>query len=389
MIASSPLLQDGIALLDADRALRAGLGDRRASFELSVVEMPRHAGFLVAAGLEEAAAKLTRKGPDPDELQRLQRTVGFSDDLARRLAGALLAVDVDAVPEGTPVFAGAPLATIEGPLVEALLACALVTPALHRGILVATRASRLHLAAGGGLLIDGSAARAASSGESLAIARAAHVGGAAATTSAFAAMALGIPFRGEPTLDFGALVTPEMPTEEGWGPPDRLIPLGGDDEEAQLVEAQRLDQRAGGWIASGLSGTTGVQVALRHEIVALEQEGAWVPRRGVSDRSGAHPGRKMVTRYLDADGRAVVDVVHLTHERMRSPRALGAARLQPLARAVLRGGRALEAPEPPRAGRERAVSARQLLPRAVTHLHAPERYRVELSAGVLGLRTAE
>jgi nicotinate phosphoribosyltransferase len=94
----------------------------------------------------------------------------------------------------------------------------------------------------------------------------------------------------------------------------------------------------------------------------------------------------MVARYIDAADRAVVDVVHVAHERMRAPRSLGAVRLVPLARPVMRGGRALEAPEPPRAGRERSIAARQQLPPAVTRLRAPARYRVELSPGVAALR---
>lgn len=385
MTIGSPLLWDGLALLDADRALRAGLADRRASFELAVADMPPHTGFLVTAGLEEALDVLGGPAPTADEVQRAQRTVGFTDDLAARLTGAAPAVDIDAVPDGTVAFAGAPLATVEGPLADALLACALLAPALRRGTIIATRAARLHLAAGGGLIIDDAAACASSAGEALVIARAAHVGGAAATTSALAAAALGIPFRAEPLLDLGALTPPELRSDEGWGPPDRLVPLGGADEEALLIEAQRLGVRASGWIASGLADAAGVQLALRCELTALEQDGAWVPRRGASDRSDVFPGRKMVARYVDDAGRAVADVVHLSNERMRSPRSLGAARLQPLSRAALRGGRVLESPESPRAGRERAVAARQQLPPAVTHLRAPARYRVELSPGVLAL----
>jgi len=390
MFAASPLLWDGLALLDAERALRAGLGERRASFELGVAEMPAHTGFLVAAGVEEALASIGRLGPNEEDVRQAQRTVGFGDALAERLTGATLAVDVDAVPDGTPVFAGAPIVAVEGPLVEVLLAAARIAPALRRGTAIATRAARLHIAAGVGLVVDGAAARASSSGEALAIARAAHVGGAASTTSALAAAALGIPFRGEALLDLGALA-PEGTrayADDGWGSPDQLVALGGSDEEARLVEVRRQGVAADGWIASGLADTPGVELAIRVELVALEQDGVWAPRRGASGRAAVLPGRKMVARYADADGRAMADVVHLAHERMRSPRTVGAARLVPLSRSVMRGGRALEAPEPARVGRERSVAARQLLPPAVTHLRAPARYPVELSPEVIALRDA-
>ena len=71
------------------------------------------------------------------------------------------------------------------------------------------------------------------------------------------------------------------------------------------------------------------------------------------------PGRKRIARYSDMTGRLVADVVHLQNERMQAPKSLGASTLTPLARAVMRGGRTLEAPEPVKAGRERAIAARQ------------------------------
>jgi nicotinate phosphoribosyltransferase len=388
MAGSSPLLRDGVALLDAERVLRAGLGDRRASLEICFAEMPPHVGFLVAAGVEDARDALAHARLDEEEVAQARRAVGFGDELAGRLARAAFTVDVDAVPDGTVAFAGTPVATVEGPFVEAVLVAALLAPAIRRGTAVATRAARLHVAAGGGLIVDGASARAASPAEALAIARAAHIGGAAATTCALAASALALPFRGEPQLDLGALSPVEARSDEGWGPPsaDRLVPLGGRDEEALLVEAKRRGATAGGWIASGLADEGAALIAVRSDLVALEQGGAWAPRRGASDRADVVPGRKRVARYFDAAGRAVADVVHLVHDRMLAPSALGAAKLTPLARAVMRGGRALESPEPPRAGRERSVAMRQLLPPAIVHLRGPGRYPVELSPGVLALR---
>lgn len=390
MPGSCPLLRDGIALLDAERLVRAGIAERRASLELSFAELPPHAGFLVVAGAEDARDAIARARLDEEAVSIARRVIGFGDGLARRLARAALTVDVDSVPDGSVVFAGAPIASVEGPFVEVVLVAALIAPAIRRGTAVATRAARLHAAAGGGLVIDGAAARAATAAEALAIARAAHVGGAAATTSALAAAALGVPFRAEPMIDLGALSPVEARSDEGWGPPsmDRLFGLGGRDEEALLVEARRRGVGAGGWIASGLLDEGAAGIALRCDLVALEQGGAWAPRRGASDRGDVIPGRKMVARYVDGAGRAVADVVHLLHERMRAPRSLGAAKLSPLARAVMRGGHALEAPEPARAGRERSIAARQALPPAVAHLRAPARYPVELSPGVVALRDA-
>ncbi|WP_437656445.1 hypothetical protein [Sorangium sp. So ce1182] len=389
MVRASPLLSDGRALLDADRLLRAGVGDRRASFELAFTAMPPHAGFLVVAGVESALDALALDGGrlDPAEVFAARAACGLSDALVERLAGAPLSVDIDAMPDGTVAFPGTPVVSVEGPFVEALLVGALLVPALRRGTAAATRAARLHIAADGGAVVDGSSARVPFAEEALALARAAHVGGAAATTSALAAAALGIPFRGEAGIDLGELAPPPSPLEGSWPwYADRLIDLGGRDEEALLLEARRVGTTAGGWVASGLAEPAEGLPAVRYELVALEESGAWALRQGTSGRGDVIAGRKMVARYYDEAGRAVTDVIHLAHERMLAPRALGVARLAPLTRTVVRGGHALESPEPPSVGRERSVAARQLLPYAVTHLRAPARYPVQLSPALIALR---
>ncbi|WP_438006511.1 hypothetical protein WME89_49395 [Sorangium sp. So ce321] len=389
MVRASPLLSDGRALLDADRLLRAGVGDRRASFELAFTAMPPHAGFLVVAGVESALDALALDGGrlDAAEVFAARAACGLSDALVERLAGAPLSVDIDAMPDGTVAFPGTPVVSVEGPFVEALLVGALLVPALRRGTAAATRAARLHIAADGGAVVDGSSARVPFAEEALALARAAHVGGAAATTSALAAAALGIPFRGEAGIDLGELAPPPSPLEGSWPwYADRMIDLGGRDEEALLLEARRVGTTAGGWVASGLAEPAEGLPAVRYELVALEESGAWALRQGTSGRGDVIAGRKMVARYYDEAGRAVTDVIHLAHERMLAPRALGVARLAPLARTVVRGGHALESPEPPSVGRERSVAARQLLPYAVTHLRAPARYPVQLSPALIALR---
>ncbi|WP_437926863.1 hypothetical protein WMF37_48845 [Sorangium sp. So ce291] len=389
MVRASPLLSDGRALLDADRLLRAGVGDRRASFELAFTAMPPHAGFLVVAGVESALDALALDGGrlDPAEVFAARAACGLSDALVERLAGAPLSVDIDAMPDGTVAFPGTPVVSVEGPFVEALLVGALLVPALRRGTAAATRAARLHIASDGGAVVDGSSARVPFAEEALALARAAHVGGAAATTSALAAAALGIPFRGESGIDLGELAPPPSPLEGSWPwYADRMIDLGGRDEEALLLEARRVGTTAGGWVASGLAEPAEGLPAVRYELVALEESGAWALRQGTSGRGDVIAGRKMVARYYDEAGRAVTDVIHLAHERMLAPRALGVARLAPLSRAVVRGGHALESPEPPSVGRERSVAARQLLPYAVAHLRAPARYPVQLSPALIALR---
>jgi len=390
MLRRCPLLLDGRALLDADVLFRAGLADRRASFELSFESLPAHTGLIVMAGIETFLDSFYRLVIDEPQLEAAQRLGGFSDKLRQWLSRLSPSIDVDAMPDGTLAFARTPVATVEGPLIEAVVVGSLLRATVQRATAVATRTARLHIASGGDAIIDGASAHAASADASLAIARWAFVGGASATTNVLAAMALSIPFRGAAGVDLGALSPAALSSSDGWGssPADALLELAAaDDEEALLIDAKRLGAQAGGWIARGLADADAKAYPMRYELVALEQSGAWAPRRGLSNKvADVVPGRKRVVRYADAAGRAVADVIHLTNERMHSPQAFGAATLAPLARAVMRDGRMLEAPETAVVGRERAIAARPSMPAEITRLRRPGTYPVELSPGLLALR---
>ncbi|HEY4122707.1 MAG TPA: hypothetical protein VGM56_32810 [Byssovorax sp.] len=382
----SALLIDGPALLDADLLLRMGLAERRASFELSIRRLPPHTGFAIVAGVEPMIERVSAPLVDPTEVELARRVAGLSDELVDRLVDLAPNVDVDVVPEGTVAFVGEPIATVEGPFMEAVLAGRLLRTILQRGTAVATRTSRLKVAAGEDLVIDGTSARAPADA-SLEVARAAFVGGASMSTNPLACAALGVPFRADAQIDLGSLAPAPLRDEGGWGdsPTDKLVDLGvGEDDEAVLLEAKRLGRRAGGWLARGLAEQSSLP-SMRFDLIALEEKGAWSARSGASGSANVVPGRKRIARYADAAGRLVLDLVHLQNERMQSPRTLGAVTLSPVVRPVLRGGRTLERAEPASVGRERAIASRRTLAPALAYLRDPATYRVELSPGLQAL----
>lgn len=390
MSSANHLLLDGRSLLDADRLLQMRMADRRASFEVAFRAAPPHTAFLVVAGVETVLEMLSSPLIYPDRVAAAQELVGFSDELAGRLRDFAPRIDLDCVPDGTVVFPGAPVAAIEGPFLEALLTASLVRASLRRATAIATRTCRLHMAAEGDPIIDGSSAQVASPEASLLIARAAVIGGASATTNVLAAMTFGIPFRATSGISLGAVGLSVEMTMEAWRPPDEeeMLDIGaGDDEEAVLLESKRRGRRAGGWLARGLDDAEIRALPTRCELVALEQGGAWAaPPVGMSGEEKPRPGRKVVARYSDGDGRLVADIVHLMSERMRSPKEIGASTLTPLAKPRLREGRPIEPAEPANVGRERAIATRASLPDRVTYLRAPAVYRVEESAGVIAQR---
>jgi nicotinate phosphoribosyltransferase len=441
-------------------AVAAGIADARASFELTFAAPSADWGFFVLAGIEPLVDALERLKPRSDELEWLA-TVGAVDGPTRkRLLESRFACDVDAAPEGTVVFPGEAVVTVEGPFWQAQLVGGLVQAAVADSTLVATRFARMGLASGGYPLVEDGAATAHRLGGTPVLARAAYVGGATATTSGLAARRYRIPVmaRQPACLDLAtgdcnrtarawlaasqgecvlrlepararkdlpilaaavrdrALAAPtrfdpgkvivELPGGDRVAlaratarafiaaelPPPRLL-VSGDVDERQALEL-RAELSLDKLFVVRAEGTPNAAALARYDLVAIESRGAWSPRIRIGEDVGASsdPGRKLLVRYVDADGHPVADVAHGTGERfLRAQggryvdRATGmVARLDassgaPLRASALRAGKRASPAEPPSALRERARRAVEELDEGHRRIASPARYPVGMS----------
>jgi nicotinate phosphoribosyltransferase len=104
--------------------------------------------------------------------------------------------DIDAVPEGTPVFPHEPLVRVRGPIIQAQI---LETPLLNLinfQTLIATKAARVCQATRGDPVLEFGLRRAQGMDGALSASYAAYVGGCAATSNVLAGKLFGIPVRG-------------------------------------------------------------------------------------------------------------------------------------------------------------------------------------------------
>src|SRR5450432_2134264 len=173
-VARSPLLGDASALLAAAAVTRAKLGDRRACAELSLAALPAHWGFLVFAGVGPLVEVLERPWFSEADLAAVRDETHLGAEIADGLRGMRCKLDLDAAPEGSMVFPGEPVVSVEGPLAQVLLVGALVEAAIGFATQVATRAARLHVAADGDDVVEASLGGGDPTTR-LAIARAAHL----------------------------------------------------------------------------------------------------------------------------------------------------------------------------------------------------------------------
>lgn len=367
-------LADGRLLLECDRLVASGFAERRASMELRLDALPLHVGYAVVAGLHSFHERLDTATVHPDALEEAAGLLGLGPATVARLRAPRLAIDVDAMPDGTLAFGGESIATLEGPLVDVLIAATVTLPVVRRAVCVATAASRLVVAADGDAMVEAASCDDPSREAAALTARASYTGGIDATANPIASALIGVPLRATPTGVLADLVASSVAAggdESGWSslPPEVWTRLDRGDEELALVEARRLGVRPTGWIVTSFGGTS---IDLMADLVALEEGGAWRAFGG-----SPNPGRKMAVRYIDAQGRAVCDGVCSADERLRDASDFGAASYETLARPLLRQGRAVAAAEDPREARLRARAGRQRIPGDVLRLRTPARFPVE------------
>jgi nicotinate phosphoribosyltransferase len=196
------LLTDLYQLSMAAAAWKAGVEDRETVFHLLFRRAPFGSGFTIAAGLGTALEYVRELRFSEDDLRYLRELraesgeamfePGFLDHL-RELE---LRVDIDAVPEGTAVFPQEPLLRVCGPVVPCMLLETPLLDLINFQTLIATKAARVCIAAQGEPVLEFGLRRAQGVDGAVSAARAAYIGGCAATSDVLAGKLLGIPVRG-------------------------------------------------------------------------------------------------------------------------------------------------------------------------------------------------
>ncbi|MCG8690801.1 MAG: nicotinate phosphoribosyltransferase, partial [Minwuiales bacterium] len=189
------LLTDLYQLTMLQGYLAEGMNDE-AAFEFFVRRLPESRRFLVAVGLEQALDYLSALRFTDAEIDWLAGTGRFDRAVLDYLSDFRFNGDVDAVPEGTIVFADEPLIRVAAPLPMAQLVESRLINILHFQTLIASKAARMVLAAPGKQLVDFGFRRAHGAEAGLLAARASYIAGFAGTATVEAERRFGIPAYG-------------------------------------------------------------------------------------------------------------------------------------------------------------------------------------------------
>ncbi|HEX2751089.1 MAG TPA: nicotinate phosphoribosyltransferase, partial [Verrucomicrobiales bacterium] len=198
----TPLLTDLYQLTMSAAYWKSGKSEQEAVFHLFFRRLPFKGGYAIAAGLEDAVQYLKNFRFSPEDIGYLGTLTGndgaalFEAGFLEYLAELRMTCDVDAVPEGSLVFAHEPLMRIRGPIVQAQLFETALLNILNFQTLVATKAARVCLAAKGEPVIEFGLRRAQGPDGAVMASRAAFLGGCTATSNVLAGQRLGIPVKG-------------------------------------------------------------------------------------------------------------------------------------------------------------------------------------------------
>jgi nicotinate phosphoribosyltransferase len=193
---ASALLTDLYQLTMLQTYYERGMTDT-AVFELFFRRLPpKQRNFLLAAGLEQVVEFLEGLHFSADELEWLAHKNRFTPKFIDQLARLRFTGDVDAMPEGTVLFANEPIIRIIAPLPEAQLVETRLMNLMHFQTMIASKAARAVIHAPDKLLVDFGLRRAHGAEAGLLAARATYLAGMAGTATVLAGKLYGVPIFG-------------------------------------------------------------------------------------------------------------------------------------------------------------------------------------------------
>ncbi|NLV45502.1 MAG: nicotinate phosphoribosyltransferase [Candidatus Hydrogenedentes bacterium] len=175
---------------------KSGRTGQAVSFDYFFRSLPPNTGYAVAAGLEDFLNYLEHLRFSEDDLAYLRSLGTFEEAFLDYLRGFTPCCTVRAVPEGDCVFPSEPVIQVEGPILEVQLVETALLNMVNYQTLIATKASRVCLAAQDDPVMEFGLRRAHGPDGGVSASRAAYIGGCSSTSNVLAGKIHGIPVAG-------------------------------------------------------------------------------------------------------------------------------------------------------------------------------------------------
>ncbi len=175
---------------------KKGNANKKAVYEVYYRSNPFGMGYTIFAGLERVIDYIENLSFSDSDIEYLRNEIGYEEDYLTFLKNWTFKGTIRAMREGEVAFANEPLVQVEGPIFD----CQLIETALLNVInfqtLIATKASKVKIAAEGDTVMEFGARRAQEMDASIWGARASYIAGVESTSNTRASKLFGIPASG-------------------------------------------------------------------------------------------------------------------------------------------------------------------------------------------------
>ncbi|MDD6327494.1 MAG: nicotinate phosphoribosyltransferase [Eubacteriales bacterium] len=189
------MLMDYYELTMANGYFVKGFRDKIVTFDMFYRKNPDNGGFVVSAGLEQLIDYIENMHFSEEDIAYLRGKGEFAEEFLLYLANFRFTGTIEALPEGTICYPNTPIVTVTAPVIEAQLVETMLLLTINFASLIATKASRICRAAGDmdAIVMEFGARRAHSYDAAVLGARAAYIGGVAATATVLCDEQYGVP----------------------------------------------------------------------------------------------------------------------------------------------------------------------------------------------------
>lgn len=190
------MLTDFYQLTMMQGYIRNHCQDKEAVFDVFFRQLPHSSGYALVAGLAQIIDYVKNLKFSAEDIAYLKRQNIFDEAFLQALADFHFTGDIDAIPEGTVVFPYEPLIRVKARIFEAQLLETALLNLINFETLIATKASRVAVAASGQRVMEFGLRRAQGPDAGTLGARAAFIGGCESTSNVLAGELYGIPVSG-------------------------------------------------------------------------------------------------------------------------------------------------------------------------------------------------
>lgn len=167
-----------------------------AIFDMFFRSSPNNSGYSICAGLEQVIEYINNLNFNEEDIIYLRSTGLFKETFLEYLKNFRFTGDVYAIPEGSLIFPREPIIKVIAPVMQAQLIETAVLNIINHQSLIATKAARVVHSAQGDKVLEFGLRRAQGPDAGIYGARAAVIGGCAATSNVLAGQAFNIPIGG-------------------------------------------------------------------------------------------------------------------------------------------------------------------------------------------------